>query len=131
MALQKMGCGEHIHYYRCNHQKKVSVKDQSMELSIQLNVNKICTDTPLLPACAELKFSLTFSYVPHKQSSLGQALDWTKCRLSGKCKMARGPAAQMGISNLSRSVTQISLWMQSYNYKHLNVSGDIQRNIKP
>lgn len=33
--------------------------------------------TPLLPACVELEFSFTISYVPHKQSSLGQTLDWT------------------------------------------------------
>ncbi len=31
----------------------------------------------LLPTRAELEFSLTISYVPHKQSSLGQALDRT------------------------------------------------------
>lgn len=33
--------------------------------------------TPILPECAELEFSFTISYVPHKQSSLGQALDRT------------------------------------------------------
>lgn len=75
MALQKMGCGEHLDAIIKKKKKKVSVIDQKMKSSTHHNVN------PFLPACAELEFSFTISYVPHKQSSLGQALDWTNLEM--------------------------------------------------